>query len=261
MPGTWVGPATAAAGGLASAWLLTQHLGKIRRRGWQRLQRLQLMAGSNGQAARQYGPLQERAHARALVMLQGLRRREQARRLDDQLEQALVTMINSLRAGLSLVQALEVAGGEAEVPLRGDLMLVLDEYRVGRPLEQCLADWSERRRSEDLAFFARAIAIHRQSGGDLGLVLSSLAQTVRARRLLRLELAAKTSESRFTAAVLIVMVPALALFLAVFQRDMLAPLWQHPLGRVGLAYGLVSWGLGALLAGRFVRVPFTGGAE
>ncbi|MHB9145159.1 MAG: type II secretion system F family protein [Symbiobacteriia bacterium] len=260
----WVGPAAAAVGGLVSAWLLTQHLGGSRRREWRRLQRLQFAATEAGEKRPGWAADPGRSGGRPAAPLpwnvvQSLRRGYQARRLEEQLEQALVTMTNSLRAGLSLLQALEVAAGEAMPPLREDLTAVLDEYRVGRPLEQALADWSGRRRSEDLVFFARAIAIHRESGGDLGLVLSSLAQTVRDRRLLRLELAAKTSESRLTAAVLILMVPLLALFLGVFQRQMLAPLWERPLGRIGLAYALTSWAAGALVAGRLVRVPFAGG--
>lgn len=250
MPEGWVAALAAAVAGAAAVWLLTEHLGRrpslVRRR-------LRRMAGltesprdvDNG----------SRGTSRPSLIIQRLIPGKSAGMVEQHLEQMLVTVAMSLRAGLPLARALEVAGQEAARPMREDLDGVLAEYRVGRPLEECLAAWGQRRRSQDLMFLAQALAIHRDSGGDLVLMLSNLAETLRERRILRLELAAKTSEARLTAAVLIGMVPLLAVYLAIFHPATLLPLLHHPLGRLGLIYAVVSWLLGAYLSGRLVRLP------
>lgn len=261
MPFAWLGAAAPALGAALALWFLAAQLHSRVARGTRRLQRLQAVSGSDRRShvgAREETPGLADSF-RAWLNSRGLGAPGEILRLEEQLEQGLVTMTSALRAGLSLVQALEVAAEEAEQPLRRDLSAVLAEYRVGRPLEQCLDDWSRRRRSSDVVFLARSISVHRESGGDLGLVLSNLAGTVRDRRLLRLELQAKTSEARITAAVLVAMVPVLALYLVTFQADMLAPLVREPAGRVGLGYAIVSWATGAVALRRMVRRPLNGG--
>ena len=253
MPDQWVIPLLAALGGGLAVWLAGQHIRRRAALGTRRLQRLRVLGFDEPEAGSE-PPRRSWAIGRRLR----LRFREVAL-LEEQLEQALVTATYSLRAGLSLVQALEVAWEEADQPFRDDLEAVLAEYRVGRSLDQSLQEWSRRRRSEDLQFFARALAIHRDSGGDLGLVLSNLAETIRERRLLRLDLKAKTSEARLTAAVLIAMVPLLGAYLAAVHPTMLSPLWQHPLGRLGSTYAVASWLAGAALVQRLVQLPPGGG--
>lgn len=252
MPEGWVVALAAAVAGAAAAWLLAEHLGRRPSLVRRRLRRMAGSADSPRGSQSEAGLLQL---VRRSLILETLLPGHATGMVESHLEQLLVTMAMSLRAGLSLARALEVAGQEAARPIQADLDVVLAEYRVGRPLEECLAAWGERRRSQDITFLAQALAIHRESGGDLVVMLSNLAETLRERRMLRLELAAKTSEARVTAAVLIGMVPLLAVYLAVFHPALLLPLLQHPLGRLGLVYAALSWLLGAYLSGRLVRLP------
>lgn len=252
MPEGWLGSLAAAVAGGAAAWLLIEHLGRRPALVGRRLRRMTGLTDTS-QGGRESAVV--RGLTRIRLSLATAMPAQAADSVEAQLEQLLVTMAMSLRAGLSLSRALEVASRETARSMRLDLDGVLAEYRVGRPLEECLAAWGHRRRSRDIAFLAQALGIHRESGGDLVVMLSNLAETLRERRLLRLELAAKTSEARVTAAVLVGMVPLLAVYLAVFHPILLQPLVRYPLGRLGLAYAFLSWLLGAYLSGRLVRLP------
>lgn len=176
---------------------------------------------------------------------------------DEQLEQALATMANSLKAGLSLVQAVEVAAKEGQTPLRAEFEKVLEEYRVGLPLNEAFERLRDRIDSEDLKFFTQALSVHRESGGNLVEILSGLSGTIRDRRMLRGELQSKTAEARSAANVLLIAPPALSLYFFVFQPNLVSPLFEESTGKLALGYAAISWAAGVLAVRRVLDMPET----
>ena len=176
---------------------------------------------------------------------------------DEQLEQALATMANSLKAGLSLVQAVEIAAKEGQTPLRAEFEKVLEEYRVGLPLNEAFERLRDRIDSEDLKFFTQALSVHRESGGNLVEILSGLSGTIRDRRMLRGELQSKTAEARSAANVLLIAPPALSLYFFVFQPNLVSPLFEESTGKLALGYAAISWAAGVLAVRRVLDMPET----
>ena len=166
----------------------------------------------------------------------------------------LVGVAAAQKAGLSLVQSLQNARVEAGEPLDGELEQVLAEYEVGLPLMEALQGLQRRVPSEEVGFFLAALEVNQASGGRLTEVLSHLAETVRQRRLLRLELAARTAEVRYSALVIALVPLFLAAYLYHYEPQLFSPLLTDPMGRLASGLAALLWFAGVLVSRRVVEV-------
>jgi tight adherence protein B len=192
--------------------------------------------------------------ATVLLVKQRTTRRQTA--FADQLDDALHLMGSSLRAGQSLVRAIDAVSRDTEAPVSEEFARVVNETRVGRDLTSALAEVADRTASPDFAWVVQAIAIHREVGGNLVEVLDQVGVTIRERSQLRRQVASLSAEGRLSAVVLMAMpFVVFGLLLAT------APTYVAPL--TGTTTGLVLLGASGLLmvVGGFwmratVRVPF-----
>src|SRR5215211_3755790 len=83
-----------------------------------------------------------------------------------------------------------------------ELQRVMAEARLGRPLDDALADMAERLESPDFQWAVMAIGIQREVGGNLAELLDTVAETMLARERLRRDVKALTAEGRMSAIVL-----------------------------------------------------------
>jgi tight adherence protein B len=131
----------------------------------------------------------------------------------DQLPDVLQLVTSSLRAGHGMTQALDAVAEEAEEPARSEFTHVLVETRLGRDLTDSLRNLASRMNSVDLDWVASAIDIHRETGGNLSEILTTVANTIRERQRMRRQIRTLTAEGRMSARVL----TALPLLLALWQ--------------------------------------------
>lgn len=134
-----------------------------------------------------------------LLNLLAARRRRQ---FDAQVPDTLQMLAGGLRAGHSLLRAVDAAAQESQPPMSEELSRVVNETRIGRDLGESLAEVARRTESEDFAAIAQAIEIHREVGGDLAEVLDHLGDTVRDRNQVRGQIRALSAEGRMSALVL-----------------------------------------------------------
>jgi len=127
------------------------------------------------------------------------RRREKFSR---QLVDVLVLMTGAVRAGFSLLQAIEVVTRELGPPASEEFLRVVREVSLGRTLHQALNDLAERMEDRDLNLLVTAVNIQYQVGGNLAFMLSSVTETIRERIRLFGEVRVLTTQSRMTAYVL-----------------------------------------------------------
>ena len=99
----------------------------------------------------------------------------------DQLDDSLQLMASSLRAGHSLLRAVDAVSQDAASPTAEEFARIVNETRVGRDLGDSLDEVAERMGSEDFTWVAQAIAIHREVGGNLAEVLDAVGHTIRER--------------------------------------------------------------------------------
>ncbi|WP_457974132.1 type II secretion system F family protein [Arthrobacter sp. D1-17] len=153
-----------------------------------------------------------------LNVLAGRRRAQFAGQIPDTLQM----FSGGLRAGHSLLRAVDAAAQESQPPMSEELSRVVNETRIGRDLGESLEDVARRTRSEDFLSISQAIDIHREVGGDLAEVLDHLGDTVRDRNQVRGQIRALSAEGRMSAIVLmalpVVMFIGLTMFNDLYSR-------------------------------------------
>jgi len=188
----------------------------------------------------------------ALNMLAARRRR----RFDQQVPDALQMFAGGLRAGHSLLRAIDAAAQESEVPMSEELTRIVNETRIGRDLGESMAEVAQRTRSEDFVWITRAIDIHREVGGDLAEVLDHLGETVRDRNQVKGQIRALSAEGRMSALVLMAL-PVVMFFALTFINPMYSRVFTTTLpGYVMLGAAAVLLTIGGFWLSRLVKPKF-----
>jgi Flp pilus assembly protein TadB/Mg-chelatase subunit ChlD len=176
------------------------------------------------------------------------------RRFNTALPDVLQLIAGSLQSGFSLPQAVDNAAKEGDDPIAPELTRALTEARLGVPLEDALDRVAHRMKSRDLAWTIMAIRIAREVGGNLAEVLTSTAETMRERGRLLRQVKALSAEGKLSAYILIGLPIVLAIFLAAFRGEYMAPLVTDPIGWAMVLYAVVSVAFGSWWMSRMIKL-------
>ncbi|RYX85321.1 secretion system protein [bacterium] len=124
------------------------------------------------------------------------------RKFDDQLADTLLLMSNSLRAGFSFMQAMEMVAREAPSPIKDEFARVTQEISLGVPIAEALTGMSERVNSSDLNLVLIAVIIQREVGGALAQLLELIAAVIRERQRIKGEIRTLTAQGRLTGGIM-----------------------------------------------------------
>lgn len=182
------------------------------------------------------------------------RERQRKNKFTAQLPDMLQLMAGALRAGFSLMQAVDAVSQEVEDPMGKELRRVVTEARLGRELEESLEDTAERTASDDFAWAVMAIRIQREVGGNLAELLLTVAETMVQRTRLRREVKALTAEGRISAIVLGVLPPGLGAFITLTNPDFMRPLFHEFLGQMMLGLAIVSMIIGFVWMNKVIQI-------
>jgi len=175
-------------------------------------------------------------------------------KIEDQLADAMVTLANSVRAGLSLAQALEVLSSQCPKPINAEFHQIVAEYEMGKPLEQTLIEAKGRLRSENFALFAAALLASHQSGGRLNETVERIAQSIVEMQRLERKIASETAQAR-KSAVYMALAPAFILAAWYFADPANTTLlFTDPVGQLLLAIS-VMFNVVAYLWARVILNP------
>ena len=114
-------------------------------------------------------------------------------------------IVRAVRAGIPAVQAISVAGQDADEPVRSEFRLMGDRLRLGVDMKEVLDAAVERIQIADFSFFAVCLLLQRETGGALTETLETLATIIRGRRDIRLKVRALTGEGRIVSKIISVL--------------------------------------------------------
>lgn len=183
----------------------------------------------------------------------GLRRRR-TRQFLYQLPDALFALASTLRAGSHLTKGLELLATRQTAPLSQEFTVVLAEYRVGRPLEESLADLRRRVGAPELELMSAAINVSRRVGGNLGDTLEALAQTLREQAHMQGRIDALTSMGRAQGWVVGLLPILVTLVLYQQQPERMGLLFTRWFGWMVLATIVAMMTLAAWMISKIVRI-------
>jgi tight adherence protein B len=174
----------------------------------------------------------------------------------DQLDDSLQLMAGSLRAGHSLLRAVDSVAHEADAPTSEEFSRIVNETRVGRDLNDALDEVAERMGSDDFTWVAQAIAIHREVGGNLAEVLDAVGHTIRERNAIRRQVKALSAEGKLSAIVLMALPFGVTLFISMSNPAYIAKFTQSVTGYAMLAAAVVMLLVGGLWLKSTVKIKF-----
>lgn len=165
----------------------------------------------------------------------------------DQLDNTLQLFAGSLRAGHSLLHAVDAVAKESEAPTSEELARVVAETRLGKDLDEALLSTAERMDSKDTTWVAQAIGVQREVGGNLADVLDKVAFTIRERNQIKRQIASLSAEGKMSAYILMALP-----FVILIALQFLSPSYIQPLFTSGIfGYGLMGIALVMFAMGGF----------
>ena len=171
---------------------------------------------------------------------------------DNQLPDLLITIAASLKAGHTFRHAIQAVVDEGAEPAAKEFRRVLTETRLGRPMDDALAEVAERIGSKNLSFVLNAVTIQRQIGGSLAGLFDMVAETVRQRQQFARKIKGLTAMGRMSAYVLGGLPFCVALLINVISPAYMAPLWHTTTGHELVGAGLVMLAFGSLILKKIV---------
>ena len=191
-------------------------------------------------------------------------RRRQARRLSAfkaQLPDTITLLANSLRAGSSFLQGIELVTREARPPISVEFERVVREMQLGVAMQPALNNLVRRVASEDLELMVTAIQIQSQVGGNLATVLDAIAFTIRERIRIQGEIQTLTAMQRYSGYVITLLPVGLAGILFLISPGYMTAMVEKPpemfglpMGVIFLIIGLISMGVGYIFIRRIVDI-------
>jgi tight adherence protein B len=181
-------------------------------------------------------------------------KRQRKVRLEEQLVDAIDAVANSLKAGFSLVQALELLSREGSPPISQEIALVVREAAMGVNFEDALKNLGERTKSEDFDLVITAVLIARGVGGNLAETFTRLASTIRQRNIIRGKIRSLTAQGKMQGMVIGSLPVVLALALYLIEPNMVLILFREPLGWAILTAVLFCEGIGAFFIWRIITI-------
>ena len=189
------------------------------------------------------------------------RARKRLAEFDAQLPDTITLLANSLRAGSSFLQGVDLVKREAGGPMAQEFDRVVREMNLGQTLESALNNLVRRVASEDLELVVTAIAIQTQVGGNLANVLDAIAFTIRERIRIKGEINTLTAMGRYSGYVLLALPFGLGGIIYLLSPSYMGAMFEKPpeflglpLGLFLLAIGVVSMGFGYMLIRRIVNI-------
>jgi tight adherence protein B len=173
-----------------------------------------------------------------------IKRQRRFNKFEEQFPEGLDLMARALKAGHAFSTGLKMVADEMEDPVGPEFRKTFDEQNFGLPLKDSLANLIERMPLLDVRFFATAVLIQRDTGGNLAEILENLASVVRERFKILRQVRVYTAHGRFTGWVLLALPGALAVALAFINPDHMNLLFRERIGQTLLGIAAVMQFIG-----------------
>jgi tight adherence protein B len=175
-------------------------------------------------------------------------------KFEEGLPEVLDLMVSALRAGHSLVSALDLAAAEAPDPIGTEFRICFDEQNYGLELKTAMNNLATRVPLQDLKIVITAILIQKESGGNLAEVFDKAAYVIRERFRLKRQVRVHTAQGRITGWILSFLPLVLGVALYLINPESMSLLWTRAIGIKLLYTSAAMTIIGALIIRRIVNM-------
>jgi len=160
------------------------------------------------------------------------KRTKRLRAFEEQFPEALDLIARALKAGHAFATGLKMAADELDEPVGPEFRKTFDEQNFGLPLKDALENLTLRLPILDVRFFATAVLIQRETGGNLSEILENLAHVVRERFKILRQVRVYTAHGRLTGYVLLALPAVLGIALSFINPDHMNMLFRERMGQI-----------------------------
>jgi tight adherence protein B len=179
-----------------------------------------------------------------------------ARRYQEQLPDALFLMARSLRAGLSLEQAIHTVARNGAKPLAEEFHHVDEQINLGLSVPTALQRMADRLQIADFHALVSVVMLNRNLGGNLPELLDQLAVSTRDRIQFQAYFRAATALGRLTGLALALIAPAIFIGYFIWQPEYIIGFAESSAGLVGLSVALMLEIIGICWLWYLLRIDY-----
>ena len=182
------------------------------------------------------------------------RRTKRLYRFEEHFPEALDLLSRAVRAGHAFSAGMKMVADELDDPVGPEFRKAFDEQNYGLPLKESLNSMAERMPLLDVKFFATAVLIQRETGGNLAEILDNLAGVVRERFKIRRQVRVHTAHGRFTGYVLMALPAFLAVALVFINPEHMSLLFEERIGQLMILASIVMQAVGFIWIKQIVKI-------
>ena len=176
------------------------------------------------------------------------------KKYEDQMVDGLTLLANGLRAGLSVPQSLSMVVDEMPDPIAAEFNLVLQQNRIGVPIEECFDNLAERVKTQDNDMFVSSINILRETGGNLAETFDTIIGVIRERVRLKQKVETLVAQGLFQGYTIAAMPFVIGGIFASSDPGGMSKMVSHPLGIAMIVLAVVMDGIGLFVIMKIVKV-------
>jgi tight adherence protein B len=188
------------------------------------------------------------------VMVLNFKRNRRIRTFEEEFPEALDLISRALKAGHAFATGLKMVADEMSEPIGPEFRKTFDEQNFGLPLKDALNNLTERIPLLDVRFFATAVLIQRETGGNLSEILENLAHVVRERFKILRQVRVYTAHGRLTGYVLLALPVFLVIALSFINPEHMQLLFRERIGHMLLGATVVMQTIGYLWIRQVVKI-------
>jgi len=181
-------------------------------------------------------------------------RRKRLHKIEEQLPETLDLMSRAMRAGHAFLSALQMAGTEGAEPIAREFRITAEEVNYGVAMQEALVNLAVRVPITDLRFFVVAVAVQRETGGNLAELLDKIASLIRARFKLLGTIRVLSTEGRLSGWILTILPFALLGIINLINPKFMSILWRDPAGMIAIYAGLTLMLTGIFWMWRIIKI-------
>lgn len=182
------------------------------------------------------------------------KKKERIKAFDNQLNDGITIISNSLKAGYSFLQAVAVVSEEMPDPFAKEFKKLLKEMSLGISDEEAFKNLTSRMDSEDLKLIINAIVIQKDIGGNLSEVLDNIGETIRERLKIKNELKTLTAQGKLSGIIVAGLPVFLGLVIFLLNKEYVSVLFTTNIGLFLVFSAIISEVLGFMMIRKIVDI-------
>jgi len=187
---------------------------------------------------------------------------KEKRILNYQFREALISISNSVKAGASLSNAIEIAekdlrkmyGTSKVKPIVHELEITVQEMNMGISIIDVLENLKRRTQIEDISDFVNVAIMTKKQGGNLAAIIANVASIITDRIQVEKEINTLVASKQMEAKILTVTPVGLVFLISFTSPEYMQPMYETLMGRALLLLGVVLLALNYFIGKKIINI-------